>query len=123
MLKAGRSGPINDRLSSHEGGRFFFEPLQLHLQPADLLEQLGLAGLGVVRGGLGPFGEELLGPGQERLLPGVDERRVDIELPGQLVDGTVPLGGGQGDPGLERRRVDLPLACPRIPLSWTTGIA
>ena len=34
----------------------FFEPLQLHLEPADLLEEFGLAGLGVSRGRPGRAG-------------------------------------------------------------------
>jgi hypothetical protein len=78
-------------LCSHEDGSFFFEPLQFHLQPADLLEQLGLAGLGVSRGRLGRAAEDTLGPGQELLLPPVDERRVDAVMPGELVDRAVPL--------------------------------
>ena len=104
-------------MCSHEDGSFFFEPLQLHLEPADLLEQLGLAGLGVRRGRLGRAPEDALRPGQELLLPAVDERRVDAVVPGQLVDRPVPLEGGQGDLGLERRRMDLPLACDRSPFA------
>jgi hypothetical protein len=42
---------------------------------------------------------------------------VDVELFGQLVDGAIPLEGGQGDLGLERRCVDLPLACHHPPLA------
>jgi hypothetical protein len=95
----------------------FFEPLQLHLEPADLLEQLGLAGLGVSRGRLRRAAEDPLGPGQELLLPAVDQGRVDLELPGQLVGRAIPLEGGQGDLGLERRRVDLPLARHRTPFA------
>src|SRR5262249_33800381 len=53
--------------------------------------------------------EHRLGPGQELLLPGVDQGRVDPELGGQLVDRPVTPDGGQGDLGLERRRVGLPL--------------
>src|SRR5436305_1037256 len=48
-------------------------------------------------------------PGQQPLLPVVDQRRVVAELGGHLVDRLVPLQGGQGAPGLERRRVLLPL--------------
>ncbi len=39
----------------------------------------------------------------------MDERRVDAVVPGQLVDRAVPLEGGQGNLGLERRRANLPL--------------
>jgi hypothetical protein len=58
---AGWLGSTSDRLCSHEGGSFF-EPLQLHLEPADLLEQLGLTGLGVSRGRLRRAAEDRLGP-------------------------------------------------------------
>src|SRR3954471_18005926 len=95
----------------------FFETLQLHLEPPDLLEQLDLAGLGVSRGRLGRAPEEALGPGQELLLPAVDERRVEAVVAGQVVDRPVPLEGGQGDQGLERRRMDLPLTCHRTPFA------
>ena len=103
MLNAACSRSISDRLPSAEGGDFFFQPLQLHLEPADLLVQLVLVVLGG-RGGLGPRDKQALGPGEELLLPAVDEGRVDPEVAGQLVDGAVPLEGGQGDLGLERRK-------------------
>ena len=61
------------RSRSAEDGSFFFEPFQLHFEPADLLEQLGLAGLGVGRAALGPVGEHRPGPGQQLLLPAVDQ--------------------------------------------------
>src|SRR4051794_26097833 len=64
----------------------FFEPFQLHLEPSDLLEQLGLGGLGVGGGGLARLGEDLVGALQQLLLPAVDEGGVDPELGGQLVD-------------------------------------
>ena len=96
MLNSAFSFSIKARLDSAEGGSFFFEPLQFHLESPDLLEQLGLAGLGVSRGrlhGRRP-GEESLSPGQEVLLPAVDERRVDAVVPGQLVDRLVALVSG-----------------------------
>ena len=52
--------------------------------------------------GLRRAGEEPLGPGQEVLLPAVDERRVDAVVPGQIVDRPVPLVSGQGDLRLVR---------------------
>src|SRR5450432_2410312 len=110
MLSSACSSSIKSRLDSAEGGSFFFEPLQFHLEPSDLLEQLSLAGLGVRRGrlGVGRPGEESLGPGEEVLLPAMDERWVDAVVPGQLVDRLVPLVSGQCDLRLERSRVDLP---------------
>jgi len=47
MLNFTFSSSIKSRLDSAEGGNFFFEPLQFHLESPDLLEQFGLAGLGV----------------------------------------------------------------------------
>src|SRR5512135_552825 len=79
--------------------------------------ELGLAGLGVRRGRLCRAPEDRLGPGDQLLLPAVDQRRVDAVVTGQFVDGAVPLVGGQGDLGLERRRVDLPLRRHRYPSS------
>jgi len=102
-------------LPSAEGGSSFFHPSQLHLEPSELLERLGLAGLGVGRVALGAVGEGAFGPGDQRLLPGVDEGRVDAELPGQLVDGAVAADRGQSDLGLEGGRVVLARACQRFP--------
>jgi hypothetical protein len=104
---------------------FFFEPLQLHLEPSDLLEQLGLAGLGVSRGRLHGSrpGEEPLGPGHQVLLPAVDERRVDGVMAGQFIDRLVSLESSQCDLGLERCRVDLPLLRHRSPSCWAIGVA
>ena len=74
----------------------------------EVLEELGRAGRAA---------EDRLGAPDELLLPGADQRRMDAVVPGQLVDRLVPLVGGQGDLGLERRRVDLPLACHRTPFA------
>src|SRR5205085_9221599 len=89
-LSSGCSGSTWSRFQSQEGGSFFFHPLQLHLEPPDLLEQLGLLAVGR-RGDLGPALEDGGRPGQELLLPVVDQRRVDAELGGHLVDRLVPL--------------------------------
>ena len=83
--------------------------IELHLEPADLLVQLGLASLSFGRGWLGTVGEDSLGAGEQLLLPGVDELRMDAVVPGQFVDGSVSIVGSQGDLGLEPRRVDLSL--------------
>src|SRR6516225_7650307 len=88
-LRFGWCGSISDRRCSGERSDFFFEPLQLHLEAADLLEQLGLLGLGVGRDRLAAVTEDLVGPGEELLLPGVDQRRVDAVLTGQLIDGAI----------------------------------
>ena len=50
-----------------EPGRFFLHPAKLHLEPADLLVELGLESH-VIRGdGLAAIAEEILGPGQTDL--------------------------------------------------------
>ena len=57
--------------------QLFFDPLQFHLQSADLFEQLpsvwsfGLLGL------RSPVGEQLAGSVKQLLFPGVDHSRVD----------------------------------------------
>ena len=40
-----------------------------------------------------------------------------VVVPGQFVDCPVPLEGGEGDLGLERRRVELPFACHLPPFA------
>src|SRR5919202_315408 len=93
------------RSCSGDRSDFFFEPLQLHLEAADLLEQLGLLGLGVGGGHLAAVAEDLVRPGQKLFLPAVDQGGVDPVVAGQLVDRLVPLEGSQGHLGLERRRM------------------
>ena len=78
---------------------------------------LGAEGLGVRRGRLGRTAEDAFRSGQELFLPAVDQRRVDAVVPDQFVDRPVPLEGSQGDLGLERRRMDLPLACHQTPFA------
>src|SRR5271166_5102519 len=107
------------RWASAEAGSFFFEPVQFHLEAANLLEELGLDGLVVFGSGLAAVAEEVLGAGQELLLPGMDQGGVNGVLAGQLVDRLVPLERRQGHLGLERCRMSLPLTCHRFPLSWT----
>src|SRR5271166_2562891 len=108
---------------SNSGDRsdFFFEPLQFHFEASDLPEQFGLVGLGVRGGGSAAIAEDLVCAVEQQFFPTVDERRVDPELTGQFVDGLVTLEGSQGDLGLERCCVVLPLTCHRFPLSWATS--
>src|SRR3954454_8674678 len=119
MLNGGWLTSTSARLASTDAGSFFFHPAQLHLEPADLLVQLGLQRLVVGGSGLAPVAEEVLGAGEELLLPGVDQGGVAAMLAGQFVDRLVPLQRRQGQLRLERRRVRLPLTCHRFPLSWT----
>src|SRR3954452_9282996 len=117
MLRFGCSNSTRSLRSSAEAGNFFFDPLELHLEPADLLVQLGLTGLGVGRGRLGRALEDPGRPDEQLLLPGVNQRRVDAVMTRQLVDRAVALVRGQGDLGLEGPPMDLPLACHSSPLS------
>ena len=77
--------------------------------------QLGLNRLVVGHGRLGPVGEERLRSGQQLLLPGVDQGRVDPELPRQFVGRAVAFERRQGDLSFERWRVLLPLTFHRFP--------
>jgi hypothetical protein len=91
-------------------------PIQLHLEPSDLLVKSSLGGLILaVAGWLGAVGEDGLGPFEQLLLPGVDEGGVDAVLAGQLVDSFLALDGRQCHLGLERRRMPLPLPCHCVP--------
>src|SRR5436305_12969144 len=104
MLSCGWLTSTTARLASTEAGRFFFHPVQLHLEPADLFVELRLQGL-VVRG-CGPtaVAEEVLGPGQHFLLPGMDQGRLALVLAGPLVDRLTLLECGPGHLGLDGRR-------------------
>src|SRR2546423_2482125 len=119
MLNSGWPTSVSARWASTEAGSFFFDPVQLHFEPADLLIELGLHGLVILGSRLAAVAEQLLGAGQELLLPGVDQGGVDAVLAGQFVDRPVPLEGRQSHLSLERRCMSLPLTCHRFPLSWT----
>src|SRR5258708_15669068 len=81
---------------------FFFEPLEIHLEPADLLEEFGGIGLIAGLGGLAGVGEEGLGTVEQSLLPVADEGRMDAVLGGQFAGGAVALDRRPGGPPLER---------------------
>ena len=53
---------------------------------------------------------------EQSLLPVADEGGVDLVLRGQFVGRAVALQRRQGDPGLERRRIGLPLTRHLLPL-------
>src|SRR5215213_222483 len=107
MLNLGWFGSIRDRLWSDAAGRFFFQPLDLHLEAADLLVELGLDGLSVLAFVLPPVAEEGIDAVKELLLPLADLDGMDLERLRQLGDGLGLLGGLQGDLGLEGGRVAL----------------
>src|SRR6185295_18109926 len=108
----GWSVSINRRLASGELGRFFFQPLDLHLQAADLLEELLLVGGLLVT----PRAAVLEQPGRLReqlLLPGRDLAGMHARIAGQLGRRLVPSDRRQSHLGLERRPKHTPL--PRHP--------
>jgi hypothetical protein len=74
----------------------FFEPLQLHLKPSDLLEQLRLLILA-----LHAPGEQLAGAVQQLLLPLAGLDRVDGVVGSDLLDRLAATDRLHGDPGLE----------------------
>ena len=96
----------------------FFEPLQLHLKPADLLEQLRLLGLPLVLvlSLLAPD-EQLAGSIEQLPLPLAHLDRVDGVVGGDLLDRLAATDRLHGDPGLELGTVGAALAHRWEPLS------
>jgi len=75
------------RVTGVRAAETFFEPFHLHLQPSNLLEQLGLLGLSVLLVlALVGTGEQLTGAIQELLLPLAHLDRVDGVVSGDLLD-------------------------------------
>src|SRR6516165_4535072 len=107
MLNSGWSGSTRGRLRSAAAGSFFFQPLDLPVEPSDLLVEFGLEGQALVVLAAAAVAEERFGAVQELLLPLADLDRVDLEGPGQLGQGPGLLEGLQGDLGLEGGRVAL----------------
>src|SRR5215218_6444585 len=110
MLNCSLSGSTSSRLRSTEAGNPFFQPLDLHVEPADLLVELGLHGLPLLALPLPSVAEQALGPVEELLLPLADLDGMDLVRLGEFGDGLGLLGGLQGDLGLEGGRVALACA-------------
>ena len=102
------AGSTHARLRSTEAGSFFFEPVQLGLEPTDLFVELSLQRLVLDAGGLGAALEQLLGTVDELLLPGMDHRRMHAMQRGQLANRLVSLHRRQRHLGLEPGRMGLP---------------
>ena len=68
---------MTDRSSSGDRSDFFFEPLQLHLEAANLLKQLGLLGLDLPGNRPDAIAEDLVGTAEQLLFPAVNQGRVD----------------------------------------------
>src|SRR4051812_25507170 len=107
MLKSECSGSTRGRLRSAAAGRFFFQPLDLHVEPPDLLVEFGLDGQALVVHAAATVAEERLGAVQELLLPLSDLDRMDLEGSRQLGEGPGLLGGLQGNLGLEGGRMSV----------------
>ena len=85
--------------------RLFFQPLQLHLELADLLEQLSLLSLRLVA-----TDEQVAGAIQQLLLPLAHLDRVDRVVGGNLLERLATTDRLHGDPGLELGAVGASLA-------------
>ena len=96
----------------------FFKPLQLHLEPTDLLEQLRFLGLYVFLGlALFASAEQLAGAVQHLLLPLAHLDWVDRVISGNLLERLAATDRLHGDPGLELRTVGAAFAHGWEPLS------
>src|SRR5690554_3531987 len=84
MLRAGCSVSIMPRLVSTEGGSFFFQPLQFHLESPDLLIEFRFLRC-LLLPLLSPVPlKDLLPFFQELFLPASYQRRVNLILAGDL---------------------------------------
>src|SRR5271154_5084678 len=109
MLSSGWFASMHARFSSTELANFFFEPVQLHLQFADLLVQHGFPRLVIDLASCTIPAERCLRVRQQLLLPLAHLRRMDIERAGQLGHGPISLERRQSHLGLERITMPLPL--------------
>src|SRR3954447_14084799 len=101
MLKWQFSVSTRGRLRSLEAGNFFFQPLEFHLEPADLLVEFGLDRLALVVVAAAAVAEQRFDAVQELLLPLTDLDGVDLISSCQVGEGPGLLGGLQSDPSLE----------------------
>jgi hypothetical protein len=69
------------RLRSIEAGNFFFQPLEFHFEPADLLVEFGLDRLALVVVAAASVAEQRFDAVQELLLPLTDLDGVDLIRP------------------------------------------
>ena len=100
---------MHDRFTSIELGKFFFQPRLLHLQPADLLEQVGDQRLLVFRLAAPVVGKQFHRPVHQSPLPVSDLRRMHAELRSQLARRAVLPHRRQGRLRLQPRLDPLPL--------------
>src|SRR5882672_7664027 len=111
MLNAWWCGSIKARRVSAEAGNFFFQPVEFHVEPADLLEELGFARLlGRVLLGLIARLEKAGRAGEQLLLPNLNLGRMHIEKHAELLGRFLPLVRRNGALGLELGAAALLLA-------------
>src|SRR5208282_2639034 len=121
MLRAGWPESINCRSSVIELGSFFFEPLQLDLQPADLLVQVVQQGLAILPLAIVRLSKDKLDIGQKLALPLAHQVAMHGVLARQLADRLVASHRRQCHLRLEGRIISLttPSLCHRRILSET----
>ena len=94
-------------MRSIEAGNFFFQPLEFHLEPADLLVEFGLDHLALVVVVAAAVAEERFQAIQELLVPLADRDGMNLERSGQLGEGPGLVGGLPSDSSLEGCRLSL----------------
>ena len=107
MLSAGWAASIKLRNSVIELGSFFFEPLQLDLQPADLLVKVIQQGLTILPLAIISFRKDKLDIGQKLPLPLAHQVAMHGVLARQLADRLVSSNCCQRHLRLERRIITL----------------
>src|SRR6266481_2583052 len=105
MLRSPPHCPMSARLRSAAAGNAFFQPLDLHVEPSDPLEEFGLQRLAVLVLAATADAEEGLGAIEELFLPLTDLDGVDLKGLCQLGDGLALPGRLQRDLGLETGRM------------------
>src|SRR5207248_7341204 len=95
MLNCSLSGSTSSRLRSTAAGNPFFQPFDLHVEPADLLVEFGLEGLSLLTLAPPAIAKEILDTVQELLLPLADLDGVDLVRLREFGDGLGLLGGFQ----------------------------
>jgi hypothetical protein len=92
-------------LRSTVAGNTFLQPLHLHVEPPNALEEFGLKRLFLFMLAVAAVAKEELDAIDELLLPLTDLNRMDLKRLRQLGDGFGLIGGFHGHVGLERGRM------------------
>src|ERR1019366_6263530 len=103
MLRSGCASNTSGRGSSIEQTNFFFKPVQLHLEPANLFEQRFLFYLTVARLALAAVHEQRRNLLDGSISPVADLHGVHVVLRSQLGQRALPADPLQPEPRLEPR--------------------